>query len=134
MSWATPQDIKDRWVGTDVPTDDDLLTALISDAEAVVLAEYPLIQDRIDDNLLDEAVVVMVVARMVSRLLRNPEALSYHQTAVGPFSQARNFGENSDIWMSEQEKNMLAPKTRGKAFEVDLGWVSAEAAEPEAAL
>lgn len=123
MSWATPQDVIDRWVGNDVPTDLDLVQALINDAEAVILSEYPKIQDRIDDEELSLATVVMVQCRMVMRLLRNPEALTYLQQTTGPFGQARNFGTgNSDIWLTDNELSLLAPKTRGKAFEVNQGF------------
>jgi hypothetical protein len=123
MSWATPQDIIDRWVGNDVPTDTDLMEALIADAEAVILSEFPKIQERIDDDELPLAVVTLVVSRMVSRLLRNPENLTYWQQQTGPFGQARNYGGNSsDIWLSDQELTLLAPKKRGKAFEVNQGF------------
>ncbi len=123
MSWTLPQDILDRWVGANAPTDTDLLNALIADAEAIVLAEYPAIQTRIDANELSVDVVVMVVSRMVSRVLRNPDNVSYWQQTTGPFGQARNFGENAvDIWLSGEEKQLLAPKRRGKSYEVDLGY------------
>lgn len=123
MSWTTPEDILDRWVGSGAPTDEDLLQALINDAEAIVLAEYPKIQERINDNELPLEMVKMVVSRMVTRVLRNPDSVSYLQQMTGPFSQAKNFGtENVDIWMSENEKQLLAPKRRGKAYEVDQGW------------
>jgi len=122
MSWATPQDILDRWVGNDVPTDLDLVQALINDAEAVILAEYPKIQDRIDADELPFNTVVMVQSRMVMRLLRNPENLTYWQQQTGPFGQARNFGSgNADIWLSDNELSLLAPKSRGKAYEVNQG-------------
>lgn len=123
MSWTIPQDVLDRWVGGNVPTDTDLIAALITDAEAIVLAEYPAIQTRIDNNELAVDVIVMVVSRMVSRVLRNPDNVSYWQQTTGPFGQARNFGDNAvDIWLSADEKQLLAPKRRGKAFEVDLGY------------
>jgi hypothetical protein len=123
MSWTLPQDILDRWVGANAPTDTDLLTALIADAEAIVLAEYPAIQTRIDADELSVDVVIMVVSRMVSRVLRNPDNVSYWQQTTGPFGQARNFGENAvDIWLSGEEKQLLAPKRRGKSYEVDLGY------------
>jgi hypothetical protein len=65
----------------------------------------------------------MVVSRMVSRVLRNPDNVSYWQQTTGPFGQARNFGENAvDIWLSGEEKQLLAPKRRGKSYEVDLGY------------
>lgn len=121
MTWTTFEDVSTRWVGSGVPTDTDLVEALIADAEAVVLAEYPLIQDRIDADTLPLATVKMVVTRMVTRVLRNPEGLSYSQQTTGPFSQAKNYsGGSADIWLTADEINMLAPKRKGKAFEVDL--------------
>lgn len=123
MSWATPQDIIDRWVGTDVPTDTDLMESLIGDAEAVILSKFPKIQERIDDEELPLAVVTLVVCRMVTRLLRNPENLTYWQQQTGPFGQARNYGgNNSDIWLSDNELSLLAPNKQGKAFEVNQGF------------
>lgn len=133
MSWASPQDIQDRWVGTDVPQDEYLLTQLIQDAEAVILAEYPRIQARIDSAELPQTTVVMVISRMVSRVIRNPEALTYLQQTTGPFGQARNYGSApQDIWLTDNEKSLLAPQTRGKAKEVNLGYNATDvyAADP----
>ena len=105
-----------------MPTDTALVDALIADAEAVILSEYPAIQDRIDDNALPLATVVMVTCRMVMRVLRNPEGLTYWQQTTGPFGQARNYGSaTQDIWLSTDEIALLAPKRKGKAFEIDLG-------------
>lgn len=119
--WATFEDVVARWVGGDAPTDQALVEELIHDAEHVILAEYPKIQDRIDDALLDASVVKMVVVRMVSRVLRNPEGLTYWQQTTGPFGQGKNYGSgNADIWLSVEEKELLAPKRKGKAFELDL--------------
>jgi hypothetical protein len=121
MSWTTFEDVTDRWVGQNEPTDEALVDALILDAESVILSVYPAIQTRIDADTISINVVKMVVVRMVSRVLRNPENLTYWQQQTGPFGQARNFGTNgSDIWLTEDEKNMLAPSNRGKAFSVDL--------------
>ena len=121
MTWTTHTDVLDRWVGDDKPTDTDLISALILDAEAVILAEYPAIQGRIDANKLSVNTVIMVVCRMVSRLLRNPEGLTYWQQQTGPFGQARNYGSSgADIWMTSEEEELLAPKRRGKAYELNL--------------
>lgn len=121
-NWATFEKVRDRWVGSNKPDNEDLVTALIEDAEAVVLSEYPKIQDRIDAGTLPLPLVTMVVVRMVSRVLRNPENLTYWQQQTGPFGQARNFGSGgSDIWLTTEEKEMLAPNLKGKAFEIDLG-------------
>lgn len=119
MTWATFEDVTTRWVGSGAPTDESLVGALIADAEAVILGQYPAIQGRIDDGSLAQATVVMVVCRMVTRMLRNPEGLSYWQQNTGPFGQGRTFAEK-DIWLTSDELALLAPKKRGKAFEVDL--------------
>lgn len=120
MNWTTPQDIRERWIGDDKPTDDELLGALISDAEAVILSTYPAIQARINAATLSQAVVTMVTCRMVSRVLRNPESASYISQTTGPFTQSRNIGQ-TDIWLTSDEEELLAPtKTAGAAFSVDL--------------
>lgn len=119
--WASFEDVVSRWVGSGVPTDEALVDEIIHDAEHVILAEYPLIQDRIDDGRLDASVVKLVVVRMVTRVLRNPEGLSYWQQTTGPFGQARNYGDRTDIWLTVDEKSLLAPKRTGKAYEVNLG-------------
>lgn len=121
MAWATFADVTDRWVGTNPPTDEALVESLIDDAEAVILKEFPLIQDRIDAGTLPLRLVTMVVVRMVTRVLRNPENVTYWQQQTGPFGQARNFSpDNMDLWLTDDEEDMLAPKIMGKAFEVDL--------------
>lgn len=121
MSWTSPQDVLDRWVGGSAPTDLDLVQALINDAEAVILSEYPKIQQRINENELAVSTVVLVVSRMVTRLLRNPEGLTYWQQQTGPFGQGRTYGEATDIWLSDNERSLLAPNKTGKAFSVNLG-------------
>lgn len=118
--WTTFDDIVARWVGPGAPTDEELVTALILDAEAVITSEYPAINGRIFSGTLPLQVVQMVTARMVTRVLRNPESVTYWQQQTGPFGQARNFGDNRDIWLTENEKDMLAPNTRGKAFMLNL--------------
>jgi hypothetical protein len=122
MTWATFEDVTVRWVGPGAPTDEDLVNALISDAEQVILASYPGIQDRIDEESLPEARVTLVVTQMVSRVLRNPEGLTSWQQTTGPFSQARSYGAGSTgLYLTDDELRMLAPTTKGKAFEIDLG-------------
>lgn len=119
MTWANFADVTDRWVGSDAPTDTDLVTALIADAETVILSVYPRIQERIDAETLSLDIVKLVVVRMVSRVLRNPENLTYWQQNTGPFGQGRSFGNDRDIWITTDEKNLLAPSTRGKAFSLN---------------
>jgi hypothetical protein len=119
-TWATPTDVLDRWVGDNAPTDTVQIQLLIDDAEIIILGEYPSIQTRIDAAQLSLQLVSLVVVRMVTRLLRNPENLTYWQQQAGPFGQARNFSESRDIWLTTDEIKMLAPNKAGKSFEIDL--------------
>lgn len=120
MTWTTPQDIRERWIGDDKPENDELLRALIADAEAVILSSFPAIQTRINNATLSQAVVTMVTVRMVSRVLRNPENASYISQTTGPFTQSRNLGQ-TDIWLTPDEEDLLSPNaTKGSAFSVDL--------------
>lgn len=130
MAWTSPQDILDRWVGGEPAVSTEQLEVLIGDAETVILGEYPKIQDRIDSGDLNIETVVMVVSRMVSRLLRNPEIAGYVQQSTGPFAQSINYGSNIDIWMLDNEKQLLSPKRGKKAFEIDLGSNAVSPAEP----
>lgn len=120
--WATFADVVDRWVGPGAPTNQAQVATLIDDAEQVIRAEFPKIQDRIDSGALPLERVTMVVVQMVTRFLRNPEGLSNVQQTTGPFSQSRSFADRSSgLMLTDSELKLLQP-TRGKAFEVDLGW------------
>lgn len=122
MAWATFGDVIDRWVGGGAPTDETLVGAVLADAEAVILSEFPAIQDRITAGTLAQGVLTMVQVRMAARVLRNPENLTYWQQNTGPFGQGKNYGSgNTDIWLTDEEREMLTPKrSKGKAFEIDL--------------
>jgi hypothetical protein len=119
-TWATTTDVIDRWVGDNPPTDTDQIQLLLDDAEAVILSEYPSIQSRINTGEISAGIVKLVVTRMVIRLMRNPENLSSWQQMAGPFQQGRSFGAERDIWLTSDEMKMLAPNTKGKAFQIDL--------------
>lgn len=123
MAWTSYSDVADRWVGNDpIITNEELVTALIEDAEAIILSRFPKIQDRIDAESLNVAVVKLVVSRQVSRVLRNPENLTYLQQNSGPFGSGKNYGSapgNTDIWLSEEEEKLLSVKTGHKAFSID---------------
>lgn len=119
-TWTNKQDILDRWVGEDVPEDGELIDTLISDAEVVIKAAYPRIQERLDAETLSLDVVKFVVSRMVIRVLRNPENLGTHQTTTGPFGEMRTYRGQSDIWLSDDEKNMLSPNNSRKAGSISI--------------
>ena len=118
--WTSAQDITDRWVGSNFPEDTEVLNALIDDAELIVLSVYPRIQDRITAGSLNENLIKLVVSRMVIRYIKNPENLTYLQQNTGPFGQGQTFGNDKDLFMTEKERQLLAPNKGGQARSISL--------------
>lgn len=118
-TWATVEDVEARWVRTDenkvgTPT----IQAWIDDAEQVVSHEFPDIADRIDAGDLPVERVRMVVCSMVLRVLRNPQ--NHRSLSTGPFSVTFAGDSPGGVWMTDEERAMLAPpeETSG-AFSID---------------
>ena len=105
MSWATSQDVRDRWLGPgSIPVSDEQLEILIRDAEDTILRVFPDIQQRIDDNDLPLDRVVKVVCRMVIRHIRNPEGIRSMQEGAGPFrSRVLSAGMSGSMYLTTQD-------------------------------
>lgn len=122
MPWATPQDVRDRWLGPgSLSASDEQLKVLIADAEDTILRAFPDIQDRIDIGELPQPRLVKVVCRVVIRHLQNPEGIRATQQGAGPFQVSRTYGgdEPGSMYLSAQDLAELAPVTRGRAFTID---------------
>lgn len=119
--WATPTDVRDRWLGPKpLAATDEQLETLIGDAEDTILREFPDVQARIDASTLPLARVVKVVCRMVIRSVRNPEGFRQTQEGAGPYQVSRTFGgdEPGEIYLSDEDRAELAPQRR-RAFSID---------------
>lgn len=134
MSWTDPSDVTDRWAGSGQPHDTALIQRLIEDAEEIIRFEYPDIVDRVDDgesgiapeDPLPIERIRLVVSRMVSRHLRNPDGVRQITESTGPFSENRTFAGDlpGQLLLLDEERRMLgylpgAPKQ--KAFTVPFG-------------
>lgn len=106
MSWTTPDDVLDAWIGDDAPNDDDQIQVWIDKAERLIRRKVPDIQARIDaeaeeappsTELLDTAVDVTVA--MVIRVFRNPEAIRQTNatTTAGPYSETKMLTYGGDV-------------------------------------
>lgn len=106
MSWTTPADVIDAWIGDDVPDDVVKLQIWLDKAEREVKRRVPDIQERIDaeaaavpprTDLLESAKDVVVA--MVTRIFRNPTGTRQKNSTVttGPFSEtvSETVGGNS---------------------------------------
>jgi hypothetical protein len=112
--FATVEDVKSRWLTGAIPATDAQLLTLIGDAEDIILGEYPNVA--VD---IPEGRVIRVVARMVMRVLRNPEGHRTVAEATGPFSGSTTYGgENpGELYLTDDDRRDLGGRrTSGKAF------------------
>lgn len=126
MAWTTSGDVLDRWVGSDRPTDENLVETLIGDAEDAIVFEFPDIQERIAAGVLPVARVQRVVAAMVTRVIRNPRGVRQVQQSTGPFQRGETFAEArpGELVPTDEERALLgygARAQRQRAFTIVPG-------------
>lgn len=124
MSWTSPQDIADRWVGEPTTVDTNIIQILIDDVEALILKEYPAIQGRIDNNTLPIRIVQQVVSRVVIAYIKTENSPFFSQTqTVGGYSRSVMLTSNArtSISLTNEDIADLAPTNTNKAFSIDLG-------------
>lgn len=124
--FITADEVKGRWLKSqgEFPATDDQLQNLIADAQDAILREFPDILERIadPDDGLKMSTLKRVTARMVLRVLRNPDGARTVQESAGEFSQTRTVAGDylGEIELTDQDRADLAarPATRAtpKAF------------------
>lgn len=130
MSWTSPTDVTDAWIGDDTPTDLGLIQTWINKAEREIRFRVPDLQSRLDIEageippvtaLLEDA--TDVVTAMVIRKFRNPEGFRQRNVTTGPFSEQQTYAGNDpgELGMLDTEVDRLSGATTGssRAFVVD---------------
>ena len=122
MSWATPEDVTDRWVGPGTPGDEDLIQRWLDDAAVIIRSEVPDIDERLEDENRppDLATVVFVQCQMVMRCLRNPRGV--RQEGVGPYNTTYAGDRPGSPWLTQEELALLLgepARGRQRAFTVN---------------
>lgn len=121
--WAAVDDIKDRYIGGDLPATDGEIQVLIDDAEDIIRREVPDIEELIDSGEVPENRVRRIVAKMVIRVLRNPDGYRSTNLTSGPFSQGYTWaGDNpGELTLTDEDKDDLMPGMGGqRAYSVDM--------------
>ena len=121
--WATVDDIKDRYIGGDLPATDGEIQVLIDDAEDIIRREIPDIEELIDSGEVPENRVRRIIAKMVIRVLRNPDGYRSTNLTSGPFSQGYTWaGDNpGELTLTDEDKDDLLPGIGGqRAYSVDM--------------
>lgn len=129
MSWVSPDEIIDSWVGDNVPTDVAKLQVWIDRAERLVRRQVPDLQARIDaeadavppsTDLLD--LTTDVVIAMVTEVFKNPDGKRSIQSASGPLSESTTFGGDNPgkLILTRDQEDLLSGFNPGEAYTVDL--------------
>ena len=123
-SWVSAQDIKDRWVGA-FPADvgDDVLYALIADAQLLISGEYPQLVDDLAFQERAAQVIVSLVTGYVRAAVQNPGGALQLAETVGPYNRSATFGSPAlaDLVLTAGQRLFLAGPSSdtGRAFSVD---------------
>lgn len=133
MSWTTPADVIDPWIGVDAPDDLVKLQLWIDKAERELRRRVPDLQARIDAEavLVPASVDLLetakdVVVAMVTRKFQNPTGTRQRNatTTTGPFSEtvSETVGGNNpgELVPSDDELAKLTGVAESGAFSVDL--------------
>lgn len=129
MSWVSPADVIDSWVGGNMPADASKLQVWIDRAERLVRRRVPDLQTRIDlEAELDPPVTDLidtakdVVIEMVTEVFKNPDGKRSIQSASGPLSESTTFGGDNPgkLFLSRQQEDLLSGSNPGEAFSVDM--------------
>lgn len=125
MTYATPDDVKSRWIGSTPPGSDTLIQTYLDDAEVLILAEFPDLPERVAATPTLQARVRLVEVRMVTRALKNPDSIRQVGSTTGPFNEQYTYGAETlgGLTLDEDDRSLLsgAVATTGqRAFTIDM--------------
>lgn len=111
-------DIESRWRPLSV-AEMDVATALLEDAWAVVHAHVPDVDSRLSSipPTLDEAVVRVVVCRMVLRVLRNPDSKAVEGVDDYKFTRHES-AASGHLYLTDDDLALLSPASATSAWSI----------------
>jgi len=113
-SGVQAEDVVERWPGGDPPLSDQQITTQIRDAEDAILREFPDMPARLLAGTVPARRIARVIARMVIRLMRNPEGLRTVQQGEGSFSGSLTYAGDhpGEVYLTDEDRRDLAGKAR----------------------
>jgi hypothetical protein len=114
VSWVATTDVRARWPGA--PVDDALLQPWVDDAETIIRAEFPWVDDQLGSDVTLQPVLNLVVTRMVIRALSIPFGL--RNEAVGDTS-VMYYTEAAGLYMTDADRQLIAGTGPQVAFTID---------------
>lgn len=123
--WATPEDVRSRWVlDTPLTLTDLQIQRHLNDAEDMILTEFPSMQMDVLEGRVPQDRVVRVVCGMVLRFFKNREGIRSTSTTTGPFSEQQMLAGDrpGELYLSDEDRRTLQPRRRSRrAFTVMPG-------------
>lgn len=124
MATAQVDDVKARWVGGDELPVDEVIEAILNDAELICFASVPDLEERLtqDATGILHKNLIYVECQLVVQVLTNPKGIRQVSESSGDFSHAVTYGsETLRTWMtlSAQQRQLLGGRVR-HAFTIDM--------------
>lgn len=118
MVYADVADVKARWIATTPPPADEVIRAYLEDATALIDADTkitPPVAERLDTEPTLAARARIVAARMVMRLLTNPDQIRSTSETDGPFSGTLTYATETlsgALGLTDADRALLSPMRR----------------------
>lgn len=118
--WVVYQDVINRWIGVgdDVfPISQSVTETLIEDSEALILNEFPLLNDDVVSGLLNVVLIKQVVARMINSYIISGNGLSQHSQTTGPYTDSRSYSTKTTrphLVLTDEDKAQLNKKIKNQ--------------------
>lgn len=123
--FATYSDVEDIWRPLS-DAEQDVVSAWLSQAAVEIRSEVPTVDDRISAGVLDAAVPKMISARMVRRVMINPDGLRSFARSIDDYQRSGTFDtalSAGELYLTDRERRRLAgmPESAQSAFSIRLG-------------
>lgn len=117
MSWASPQDVRDRWLGSEKLPEDSVISKWLEDAETFIFAEFPDLPAQLtqDPDGMWRSRVVLVSAQLTIAALKNPDGIRQRSQTSGVFTSSETLGSetiSSEFRLTAQHRSLLATRRR----------------------
>lgn len=93
-TYATPDDVRSRWLSSTALPSEDTIQLWLDDAEVLIFSEYPTLTESLtndpDGSLRSR--VIYVEVQLVSTALKNPEAVRQNSRTAGTYTESTTFG------------------------------------------
>lgn len=120
---VTPDDVKGRYLGGDIPASDDDLVILIGDVLDAIERDIPALNLKVAAGEIPERRLKRIVSRVVIRHVDNPRGYRSINNGTGPFTDGITYaGENlGEIEVTDSDLEDLVPGFgKQAAFMVDM--------------